>query len=92
MTELCSVCYIVSFYSCKYFTVRDRIFVLLLLLLQVDHHDYYTSRFIEPGNEANGLWFELDSLVGSGATSVDEDASETVIQGSHRAYEVVSVN
>lgn len=54
----------------------------------MDHHDYYTSRFIEQASEADSYWFELSSLIGSGVEVQDENVVESIIQGFHRYYEV----
>ena len=44
-----------------------------------DHHLYYTSVYIPPGDQADSLWFELVDLIGSGDSS-NPNVSETDLQ------------
>ena len=52
-----------------------------------DHHRYYTSRYIPPGNSADDLWFELGNLIGSGA-ELQTNVTESDLQGLHRYLQV----
>lgn len=56
-----------------------------------DNHRYYTSMYYPPSSQkARDLWVELSGADGVEVDDFDDTASESVLSGLHRYYEVMT--